>query len=332
MLMFLATVLEQLDFACEQIGKRDAHNSRFGLMLTDNAVELVSHQIAKDKSNELKHRGWLQETYKHQSSLEKALGKDFKEKVRFARIEGFIDQETAQSINILHALRNEVYHAGLQREEVLPALAAFYFDLACKFSATYKPHGVGWGSNQKLPERAKKYFCRDEFMPGDMDDFRKACGQLAEDCTHAPEETIEALADHLDIIIEQQDTCLDIVSQGVYESQRTTRDEAVLGMQAWKYAFSSDGKRELAEIKFKGNMLDWINWVQENKTFTIRKDPISAWEKQAEKLRRNTNPHAALTHYDSFVSETSELRELMEEAAQHVEAEIDLEIDRYRGN
>jgi hypothetical protein len=54
MLLFLATVLEQLDLAFEHVSKRDIHNARFGLMLVDNAVELVLHQIAKDKINELK--------------------------------------------------------------------------------------------------------------------------------------------------------------------------------------------------------------------------------------------------------------------------------------
>jgi hypothetical protein len=49
-LLVLATVLEQLDLALEHILKRDIHNARFGLMLTDSARELVLHQIAKTRS------------------------------------------------------------------------------------------------------------------------------------------------------------------------------------------------------------------------------------------------------------------------------------------
>jgi hypothetical protein len=38
MLLFLAAVLEQLDLALEHVSKRDVHNARFGLMLTDTRV------------------------------------------------------------------------------------------------------------------------------------------------------------------------------------------------------------------------------------------------------------------------------------------------------
>jgi len=54
MLLFLASVIEQLDLALEQISKVDVHYARFGMMLTDNAVELILHQIAKDKASNLK--------------------------------------------------------------------------------------------------------------------------------------------------------------------------------------------------------------------------------------------------------------------------------------
>jgi hypothetical protein len=54
MLLFLASVLEQLDLAQEHVLGRDVHNARFGLMLTDNALELILHQIAKDHASERK--------------------------------------------------------------------------------------------------------------------------------------------------------------------------------------------------------------------------------------------------------------------------------------
>ena len=57
-------------------------------------------------------------------------------------------------------------------------------------------------SNQKLPERAKKYFGHDEFW--EANDFRQGCAKLALDVGHKPTETIAALADHLDEVIEEQ--------------------------------------------------------------------------------------------------------------------------------
>ena len=88
MLLFLASVIEQLDLALEQISKGDVHYARFGMMLTDNAVELILHQIAKDKASNLKMYAWQKETYEHQAALDNALGRNFDAKIKFAKIEG----------------------------------------------------------------------------------------------------------------------------------------------------------------------------------------------------------------------------------------------------
>jgi hypothetical protein len=226
-LLFLATVLEQLDLALEHVLKRDIHNVRFGLMLTDNALELVLHQTAKDKVNDLKPHAWRRETYLHQTALDKALGRSFSDKLNFARLAGLMTESTARTISIMHGFRNEVYHAGLQHEAILPALSWFYFDVTCKYLGGYEPRSLSWGSNQKLPDRAKKYFTGHHSFPGRREDFANACAEMAQACGHSPAETVAALADNMDDVIEHQDNCIGIISEGVYAHQRTTRDKAV---------------------------------------------------------------------------------------------------------
>ncbi|SNT53121.1 hypothetical protein SAMN05216374_4623 [Tardiphaga sp. OK246] len=255
MLLFLATVLEQLDLALEHVSKRDIHNARFGLMLTDNAVELVLHQIAKDKASDIKTFSYLNEEFSHQANLNKALGRSFGDKVKFAKLMGSMTDEVFQTIVIMHGFRNEVYHVGLQHEAILSSLAMFYFDVACSYLATYKPRGLGWGASQKLPERAKKYFRGHASFPGGFDDFANGCAALAKACGHDPAETVAVLADHFDEVVSDQDTRIDIVAQGVYEGQQTTRSQAVVGSQAWPLAFSEDGKAFARKHGWTGNML-----------------------------------------------------------------------------
>lgn len=218
MLLFLASVLEQLDLAHEHVSKGDIHNARFGLMLTDNAVELVLHQIAKDKASDLNFFSYRNEKYEHQKALDKALGRNFDDKVKFARIEGKLSDELAQSITILHSYRNEVYHIGLKHESILPALSLFYFDTACEFLSGYRPSGLGWGSNLRLPERAKKYFHGMGVTPGGFDDFGNGCKTLRALCKHDADQTICALADELDQVIEQQDICIDHCARRLFRS------------------------------------------------------------------------------------------------------------------
>lgn len=116
MLLFLASVIEQLDLALGQIGKSDVHNARFELMLTDNALELILHQIAKDKASELKMFSFKEKGYAHKAALDKALGRNFDAKVKFARIEKRLSDKLAQTITVLHDYRNEVYHVGLKHK------------------------------------------------------------------------------------------------------------------------------------------------------------------------------------------------------------------------
>ena len=121
MLLFLANNLEQLDLALEHISQGDANNARFGLILTDNAVEITLHQLAKDKKNELKAFAHKAESFQHKAALEDALGPRFDAKLRFARLLGVISEETAESIAICHSYRNEVYHIGIHTQRYCPA-------------------------------------------------------------------------------------------------------------------------------------------------------------------------------------------------------------------
>jgi hypothetical protein len=229
----------------------------------------------------------------------------------------------------MHGLRNEVYHVGLQHEAILPALALFYFEVACGYVGSYTPPWLSWSSNEKLPERAKKYFSGE--APGGWDDFGNGCIALAKECGHNSAETIEVLARHMDEVIDNQDTCIDIVAGGVYDGQKKTRDKAVIDSQTWPLAFSAEGKAFAAKHGWKGNAFRLVEWLGDNYPLSFRGDPIASWRKQAAKMDSHRNPHAALTHYHSFMTETANLREALEEAAGQVEAGIDAAIDQARG-
>lgn len=100
----------------------------------------------------------MREEYPHLAALNKAVGRSFEAKVKFARLEAKLSEEAARTINVLHEFRNEVYHVGLQHQAILPNLALFYFDVACEYMGSYGCHSLWWSLSQKLPGRAKKIF------------------------------------------------------------------------------------------------------------------------------------------------------------------------------
>lgn len=331
MLLFLAGVIEQLDLALEHIGKGDVHNARFGLMLTDNALELVLHQIVEDKRAIAGSWLYREKPYPHEAQLKKAYLGSFSDKVAFARIEAAMDDQTARSVNVLHHYRNDVYHAGLAHHEILPSLARFYFHTTTNFVAQYDPRGVGWGSGQRIPERAQKYFNGDRTFPGKREDFPRACETLAEANAFDADDFSELLAADLGRIIEHVDTCIQIVADGVYQGQQQTRDEAIRSTQAWDLAFSAEGQTFARDRGFEGNPLQIVDILGEKYPLRYRRDPIPSWKAQAKKLRAKADAGAALNHYHSFVTQTGPLRAALEQSAAAAEAEIDAAIDRMRG-
>jgi hypothetical protein len=331
MLLFLTGVIEQLDLALEHIGKGDVHNARFGLMLTDNALELVLHQIVKDKRAEAGSWRYREKPYPYESQLRKAFLGSFSDKVAFARLEASLDVQSARTFNILHEYRNDIYHAGLAHHAILLSLARLYFHASCAFLSQYEPMGLSWGSGQKVPERAQKYFKGDRMFPGRREDFAEACNAMAAASGFDAGEVSEVLADDLDRIIEDMDICIQIVADGVYEGQQTTRDEAILSTQAWDLAFDDEGKAFAAENGFEGNVLQSVDFLKEKYPLRYRRDPIPSWQAQAQKLRAKADAHIALTHYQSFVKQTGPLRAALEQSAAAAEAEIEAESDRMRG-
>lgn len=332
MLLFLAGVVEQLDLALEHLNKGDTHNARFGLMLTDNALELVLHQIAKDKRSDA--AGWrFRETpYAHEAKAKKAFLGRFPDKIAFAKLDGGLDAETARTFDILHDYRNDVYHAGLAHEQILHTLALFYFKETCDFVGRYRSFGIGWGSANKMPERAQKYFTgHDKFMPGKQEDYPAACATLAAASGHDPKTLINVLADDVERIADYMDTCLQIVADGVYVGQQVSRDQAIRDTQAWDIAFEDAGKAFLRSREFKGSVLAAVNLIAAEYPFKIRRDPVPGWQEKAKKLRRGSNPHVTLDHYQAFITQTASLRAAIEQSAGAAEAEIEAASDRMRG-
>jgi len=331
MLLFLAGVVEQLDLALEHLNKGDLHNARFGLMLTDNALELVLHQIAKDKRSDTAGWRFRATPYAHEAKAKKAFLGRFPDKIAFAKLDGGLDAETARTFDILHDYRNDVYHAGLAHEQILHALALFYFKATCDFVGRYQSHGIGWGSATKMPTRAQKYFSGSGFMPGKREDYPAACETLAAASGHDPRSLIDALADDVERIADYMDTCLQIVADGVYVGQQVSRNQAVLDTQAWDIAFEDEGKAFLRSQNFKGNMLEAIKLIAAEYPFKFRCDPVAGWQEKAKKLRRRSNPHIVLDHYQAFITQTASLRAAIEQSAGAAEAEIEAASDRMRG-
>lgn len=323
-LTHLANTIEQLDLAADHLGHGDANNARFALMLIDNIVELTLHHYAKEKRQELK--AWRKENYEHEKALEKALGRWFDEKVRFATLIERLSPEVGESIRIGHQFRNDVYHVGLQHEAVLPAVAAFYFQLACQLCANHNLRSWGYSPGQNIPERAKKYFKSDRHFTKSREEYQAGCHTLMTQSGHDNKEFAKRLADHMDEVIRVQDEYIDYITKNA--PSRESRDEVIISCQSWPLAFSEKGRAfALNNGFFAGHIVDWLG---QNYPFAFKSDPIEGWRKRSERLRHEPDAHKALKMYRSFMDETAELRESIEESTSAVDQYVEGQIERMR--
>jgi hypothetical protein len=219
---------------------RSCAKSRFALMLSDNIVELTLHRHAKEKRKQLKANSWRAESYEHEKALDKALGRWFDEKVRFATLIGKLSPELGESVRIAHQFRNDVYHVGLQHEAVLPVLAAFYFELTCRICADYEIRSWGYDPGQDIPERAKKYITADKFFMNFKEEYRAGCLALSATSGHDDERFAATLADHMGQVIETQDRFIGYVAKNgrirhrdLLDLVQVLRDRAAEYRLAW---------------------------------------------------------------------------------------------------
>lgn len=326
MLTQLTSTIEQLDLAAEHLSYGDPNNARFALMLSDNIVELTLHQHAKEKRKQLKAGSSRREPYEHEKSLEKALGRWFDEKVRFATLVGKVSPEIGDSIRIAHQFRNDVYHVGLQHEAVLPVLAAFYFKLTCRMCADYEIRSWGYNPGQNIPERARKYITADKFFANFIEEYRAGCLALSAMSGHDDRRFAETLAGHMDEVIDAQDRFIEYIAKNA--PHRSTRDEVVVTSQSWPLVFSEKGRAFARENGFAGGHI--VEWLGQNYPFKFRIDPIAAWRKRSDRLRREANPHRSLKMYRTFMDETTEFRECIEESTSAVDRHVEGQIERMR--
>lgn len=135
----------------------------------------------------------------------------------------------------------------------------------------------------------------------------------------------------LDRVIDVTDDDLSTVAAGAYSHQRQTRDEAVVGYQAWEMASGDGGELEAQEHGWpSGNRRELLSWLMANYPFKDRRDPVPGWKKQSVRLRSHDNPHKALQNYTSFMAVTAKLSEAMAQAAAAAKEEIHRQIDEYR--
>jgi len=331
---FYADVIDQLDLALDQLAVSDRNFDRFALLLIDNVVELTLHQYFRDKAGENELWQPSSDPQFDPRIVHKGLGRNFSEKAKGAKKLGLIDGSVCESLITLHLYRNTSYHQGLRHEGILHSLAVFYFRITCDLLLRYDPHSYGWGSDDVVSHRARKYLGPAAERPSatghPTEAYRRAFQQLLYVSQNMDCNLIGDLADDLSRTIQATDELIDFLAEN--GPKKVTRDQAVIEAQAWSVAFTDEARALAQERSYDPECVqDFVSWVADNCALLEHGDPIARWNKRLATLAKETDEHKALKRYSDFIIQTEDSRDCLLNAAMALEQYIDEQIDRMRG-
>jgi hypothetical protein len=325
---FLANIIDQLDFALAHMALADVNYKRLALMHIDNAMELAQHQHAENG----RPPDWMRNKPppEEMKALMEALGQRFEAKVRFARLTNLVSEDIAQSVNTLHSYRNQLYHQGVMHEGILHALTVFYFRVVCDVMTNMPMRGYSWSSSHELPLRAVKYL-GNRPMGDTFKLFASVWARLKEVSEALPFSLVGDLSAEMTAITEETDRLLDFLEEA--DPGKRSRDQHVVDAQAWRVAFTEDGKRFAAENACPEKTVGgYVDWIGKNYKFDFRKDPIPGWRTRIASLAKESDLHMALKKYQDFANQTASVREAIEASAASLDREIERQIDEAREN
>jgi len=326
---FFSESIEQLDLTLDQLALNDRNYDRFALMLIDNVVELTLHKYAQQFAH---NSFFMKKIYKKDfdpNDVQKALGQYFDEKVKFANKTGLINKQICESILCLHAFRNTSHHRGLRHERILHSLTIFYFRNVCRLLKSFDP--ILWyrSSDEIISYRARKYV--GNFSHGELKDVKiSAFDRLNHVADNLEWQLTKDLSNDMKNIIEDINYDLDFLTENTHEI--LSRKDAIIDSQARDFVFTKKEKIFSLQKEMKMNSInELIAWLKINYNWKYKKDPIPSWWRRHKSLFDEKDLHKALKKYCDFMKQTENIRNVISESAEGLDAYIQHQTDLIRG-
>lgn len=324
-------LLDQLDFALDQLFVRDRNHDRFSVMLVDNVVELAMHHYAESVST--RRRLGLGKDLEPEI-VRKATGRHFDAKVKLAKATGLVSQTLGDSIAELHEYRNSAHHGGRRHERILNPMGAFYLQCACDILASdeLKLWGFSASSADIVSRRAQRYIANPNSTSDLTTDWGSVWKRVRLIVEPLAAELVASLAADAIVMVDATDEALRFLSEDGFN--KPTRDQVVVDAQVaalWPLPETQERLQSLpSQLTANWTVSDALDWLRENAEI-VRNDPVSGWRQRCERIAQETDRHLALKKYADFKKQTQSLRTGIHESAVGLDAAIQHQIDVARG-
>jgi len=322
----LTTYIEQLDRAAEEMHGGSDVGNRLALILVDNIVELMLHRWCEGRFKSANALS-LQDKQPRYNRAAKArvLSHRFDEKLKFVKAEEQLSEIEANFIGICHKYRNEAYHVGLSRENILFPVASLYHELACELFLRLDIKTRSHGLKIQVPERVAKH-APASWQKGYVDLYLTS--PIAKSLNEARPRLLrgpgEYYADALDEWISHLERVTDYTVRGFGKPVADVLKEA----QWWKDLFANippdvdDGEPLSRHLSQKHAEMT-STWRPKYDTL-----PFSGWRRRTVKMRQTRDGRNALISYDRLYDEVAFYDAFILDAAGAIDQQVEEAIER----
>ncbi len=197
--------IEQLETAGELLDKDSSTAARLSLFLLDNLAELLMYNVARIELSRDDRLASIRLPSYSTGKRQKIL-KHFNPKANFLVQKRQIDPLQGHILKVGHRLRNEAYHNGVLRENIIIPVARTYFQIVCELIPTLWTGSYVFTSHTEAQDFLRKYgqdsgvinrdilkgICR-TILKGRECDVSELAEAVSNDLLSRIEETIESI-------------------------------------------------------------------------------------------------------------------------------------------
>lgn len=320
-------IIEQLDLAAEQLAKTTPAYSRFALLLADNAVELLLHQLAEHVLLSDANPLYLGEPKYPAEERRSVLGQHFDVKVKFAHRTGYVDEDQRDFILFAHRYRNELYHVGIRHEPILHALAWEYHRLACDLLPLIQD--MSWSSNVTPSTAVVRHVGPEKRASRRRDHLERAVRSLHALRVPLAPPFCQQLAAYAEDRVREIDSSLDFL---ISNNPNDLNESQMLFLVQFN-AYLQDHGPDVGLVPGMGANEWWATrreieakWKPPRPT-----RPTPGWRRRVATMRGSKSPALCVKRFDALITSMEDFETAVHKDAAGLDEMIQLQIDDARG-
>jgi len=284
--------IEQFEAAGEFLDKDSFTAARLSLFLLDNLAELLMYNVAKIELSRDERLASIRLPSYSAGKRQKIL-RHFNPKVNFLVQKRQLDPLQGHILKVGHRLRNEAYHNGVLRENIIIPVARAYFQTVCELIPTLWTGHCVFADYTEVQDFLKKYGQDSAFI--DRDILKDICRTILKGRECDVSELAKAVSNDLVLRIEET---IESIEQLALDQKGSPED-----LLKWIQF------REKTDLEFGVDAVSHEEWLEFQREVKVRLAAfrpkvtlrtLQTWKKKAKEISSENSGGAILAKFNEI--------------------------------